>query len=45
MNALDKAITKGKELPIRGRKKLPSDSDVIISGIPNKPKAKKKKKK
>ncbi len=33
MNALDKAITKGKSLPIRGKKRIPSDSDVIIPGM------------
>ena len=32
MNPLDEAITKGKKLPIRGRKKLPPDYDVIMPG-------------
>ena len=33
MNALDAAITKGKKLPIKGRKKLPPDYDVITPGM------------
>ena len=33
MNALDKAIMEGKKLPIRGRKKLPPDYDVIMPGM------------
>ncbi len=33
MNALDAAITKGKSLPIKGRKKLPPDYDVITPGM------------
>ena len=33
MNALDEAITKGKKLPIKGRKKLPPDYDVILPGM------------
>ena len=33
MNALDKAITQGKKLPIKGRKKLPPDYDVIMPGM------------
>ena len=33
MNALDEAITKGKKLPIKGRKKLPADYDVIVPGM------------
>jgi hypothetical protein len=33
MNALDAAITKGKKLPIKGRKKLPPDYDVIMPGM------------
>ena len=33
MNALDAAITKGKSLPIKGRKKLPPDYDIIVPGM------------
>lgn len=33
MNALDKAITEGKKLPIKGRQKLPPDYDVIMPGM------------
>jgi hypothetical protein len=33
MNALDAAITQGKKLPIKGRKKLPPDYDVIMPGM------------
>ena len=33
MNALDAAITKGKSLPIKGKKKLPPDYDVIMPGM------------
>ena len=33
MNALDKAITEGKKVPIKGRKKLPPDYDVIMPGM------------
>jgi len=30
MNALDKAIMERREVPIKGRKKLPPDYDVIL---------------
>ena len=43
MNALDEAITKGKKLPIKGRKKLPPDYDVIVPGMKKPPKKIKKK--
>ena len=43
MNALDEAITKGKTLPIKGRKKLPPDYDVIVPGMKKPPKKIKKK--
>ena len=33
MNALDEAITKGKKLPIKGRKKLPADYDVMVPAM------------
>lgn len=33
MNALDRAIIKGKKLPIRGKKDLPLDYDVIMPGM------------
>lgn len=33
MNALDKAIMNKKQLPIKGRKKLPPDYDVIMPGM------------
>ena len=33
MNALDKAITEGRKVPIRGRKKLPPDYDIIVPGM------------
>jgi len=32
INPLDKAIMEGRPLPIRGKKRIPSDSDVIIRG-------------
>jgi len=37
MNALDAAITKGKTLPIKGRKKLPADYDVVVPAMKRKP--------
>jgi hypothetical protein len=33
MNPLNKAIMEGKTLPIKGRKKLPPDYDVILPGM------------
>lgn len=33
MNPLDKAITEKRPLPIKGRKRIPSDSDVVIPGM------------
>ena len=33
MNALDKAIMEGKKVPIKGRKKIPPDYDVILPGM------------
>ena len=32
MNPLDKAIMEKRPLPIKGRKRIPSDSDVVIRG-------------
>ena len=32
MNPLDKAIMEKRPLPIRGKKRIPSDSDVVIPG-------------
>lgn len=32
MNPLDKAIMEKRPLPIRGKKRIPSDSDVKIPG-------------
>jgi hypothetical protein len=43
MNALDEAITKGKTLPIKGRKKLPADYDVMVPAMKKPPKKIKKK--
>lgn len=33
MNPLDRAIMEKRPLPIKGRKRIPSDSDVIIPGM------------
>lgn len=33
MNPLDKAIMEKRPLPIRGKKRIPSDSDVKIPGM------------
>jgi len=33
MNPLDKAIMEKRPLPIKGRKRIPSDSDVVIPGM------------
>jgi len=33
MNPLDRAIMEKRPLPIKGRKRIPSDSDVVIPGM------------
>ena len=33
INPLDKAIMEGRKVPIKGRKKLPPDYDIIVPGM------------